>query len=48
MPSATPLKAKTPFFTLTTGYDNVAIGYEALFNDTSGILNTGGGYRALY
>jgi uncharacterized coiled-coil protein SlyX len=35
-------------FSVTTGIDNVAAGYAALFNDTIGSFNTCLGYHALY
>jgi hypothetical protein len=34
--------------TSTTGFDNIATGYEALFENTTGSYNTASGYQALY
>jgi hypothetical protein len=47
-PNGNTAEGEGALFSLTTGFDNVAIGYETLFSNTTGIENTGSGYRALY
>ena len=36
IPAATPLKEPNALFNLTTGIDNTALGFQALYNNTTG------------